>query len=719
MMLSISVHLNPMEHALSHRKEPPMQVSRILVAVWIAAAASAQAVAQEVQPSTSAGSMVVTATRTEKSAFDIPVAIDVVGGEELRAHRPGVDLSEGLGTIPGIVVQNRYNYAQDLQVSARGFGARASFGVRGVRLIQDGIPLTMPDGQGQTALFDIGGADRVEVLRGPFAALYGNSSGGVIHLITADERRPNEIQARGSGGEDGTWRGAVNFSGQSGALDFSGNVSRFETDGFRDHSAARRDQANLWVRYHAGEGSTLTILGNYLDQPDTQDPLGLTQEQLDQDPSQAGTGAEAFNTRKTIHHAQGGLVFDHNFSDDNSIRALGYYGTRQVVQYLANPSVAITGSGGVVDLDRDFGGGELRWHHAGQLAGAPYELTLGTAYDRMNELRTGFVNVLGEKGDLRRDEDDVVYDFDQYLIASWNFTKRWQLAGGVRHSEIKYDSEDHFIVGINPDDSGSIDFEGTMPVLGLLFQATPDVHLFASAGKGLEAPTFSELAYRPDGLPGLNFDLDAADSTNMELGVKWRLGDHAQLNTTLFRSNTSDDIVTGPAPFPGRNTFVNADKTRREGVEFAASMSMLDAALTLDLAYTYTRARFKEFVNFAGVDLSGNQIPGVPENAAYLQLNWRHTPSGFTTGVEARWADQVFADDLNSAVADSYVVANWHAGFRQDMTSWQLEEFVRVDNIADESYVGSVIVNAVNARYFEPAPERTYLIGFTVSFSPR
>ena len=218
----------------------------------------------------------------------------------------------------------------------------------------------------------------------------------------------------------------------------------------------------------------------------------------------------------------------------------------------------------------------------------------------MDELRTGFVNVLGEKGELRRDEDDVVYDFDQYLIGSWNFAERWQLAGGVRHSEIKYDSEDHFIVGINPDDSGSIDFEGTMPVLGLLFQATPGIHLFASAGKGFEAPTFSELAYRPDGSPGLNFDLDAADSTNMEAGVKWRLGEHAQLNTTLFRSNTKDDIVTGPAPFPGRNTFVNADRTRREGVELAASVSMLDAALTLDLAYTYTRARFEEFVNFAG-----------------------------------------------------------------------------------------------------------------------
>jgi len=709
-----------MEHGLSHCKEDsPMQGIRFIVAACVATLAPAASPAQEAPPPASAGSMVVTATRTEKSAFDLPVAIDSVSGDALRQHRPGVDLSEGLGTIPGIVVQNRYNYAQDLQVSARGFGARASFGVRGVRLIQDGIPLTMPDGQGQTALFDLTGASRVEVLRGPFSALYGNSSGGVIHLITADGKQPDEVQARGSGGEDGTWRGALNFSGHSGDLDFSGNAARFETDGFRDHSAAQRDTANLWMRYHVGEGSSITLLGNYLDQPDTQDPLGLTQEQLDEDPTQAGVGADTFNTRKSIHHVQGGLVFDHNFSDDNSIRALGYYGTRQVVQYLANPSLAITGSGGVVDLDRNFGGGELRWHHSGQLAGAKYELTLGAAYDRMDELRQGFVNVLGEKGELRRNEDDVVYDFDQYLIGSWNITNRWQLAGGVRHSEVNYESTDHFIVGANPDDSGGLDFDSTVPVLGVLFQATPGVHLFASWGKGFEAPTFSELAYRPDGLPGLNFDLEAADSTNMEAGVKWRISEHAQVNTTLFRSTTHDDIVTGPAPFPGRNTFVNADLTRREGVELATSISMLEAALTLDLAYTYTRARFEQFVNFAGVDLAGNQIPGVPENSAYVQLNWRHAPSGFTTGIEARWADEVFADDLNTAVADSYVVANWHAGFRQDLTSWRLEEFVRVDNLTDEEYVGSVIVNAVGARYFEPAPDRTYLIGFTASFAPR
>jgi iron complex outermembrane receptor protein len=271
----------------------------------------------------------------------------------------------------------------------------------------------------------------------------------------------------------------------------------------------------------------------------------------------------------------------------------------------------------------------------------------------------------------------------------------------------------------NPDDSGSRDFESTQPVLGALFKVTPAVHLFASAGQGFETPTFSEMAYRPDGQPGLNLDLKPADSTNYEAGAKMQFGAATRLTTTLFHSDTDDDIVTGPAPFPGRNTFVNADRTTREGAELAFSTAALDSTLTLDVAYTYTRARVEDFVNFAGLDLSGNRIPGVPENAAYAELNWHHERSGFTAGLEGRWADEVFVDDINSASADSYVVFNVHAGFRQHMGTWRFEEFLRVDNVADEEYVGSVVVNAVGGRFFEPAPPRTYLLGFTASYSPQ
>ena len=698
---------------------------KCLIAPCLAALVSAGASAQEAQKPQPTETLVVTAMRIEKSVYDIPAAIDAVSGDELRAHRANVDLSEGIGRIPGIVVQNRYNYAQDLQVSSRGFGARAAFGVRGVRLLQDDIPLTMPDGQGQTALFDLDGANRIEVLRGPFSALYGNSSGGVIHLLSALEAKKPEFRASGTNDEDGTWRGAVNFSGAFGPTDFSGNLARFDTEGFRDHSAAQRDTANLWLRYRPDEASTLTVLGNALDQPDTQDPLGLTQEQLDADPTQAGLGAVEFNTRKTIRHLQGGLNYERELSEQDSVRVLGYFGDREVEQFLANPSDAITGSGGVVDLDRKFGGTGLRWNHAGTLAGAPYEFTLGAEYDRMKERRRGYVNVLGERGELRRDEDDLVYSFDQYLIGSWKPTERWQIAGGLRRSEVQFESTDYFIVvgstpeDSNPDDSGSVEFESSQPVAGFLFQATPAIGLFASIGEGFETPTFSELAYRPDGLPGMNFALEPADSTNMEAGVKIRLGEHSHVNATLFRSDTKDDIVTGPAAFPGRNTFVNAERTRREGAEFAASTAVLDSAVTLDIAYTYTRARFEEFVNFAGLDLSGNQVPGVPEHSAYADLVYRHAASGFSAGVEGRWADQVYANDINTASADSYVVFNLHAGFRQRIGAWQLEEFLRVDNVADEEYVGSVVVNAVNGRFFEPAPTRTFLLGFTASFSPQ
>ena len=690
-----------------------------LIGTSIAVLATVSVSAQEAQKAPSTGSMVVTATRTEESVYDIPAAIDVVSGDELREHRANVDLSEGVGRIPGIVVNNRYNYAQDLQVSSRGFGARAAFGVRGVRLLQDGIPLTMPDGQGQTALFDIDGANRIEVLRGPFAALYGNSSGGVIHLLTANEPKPAQIQADATNDDEGTWRASMGFSGALGPTDFSGNASRFDTDGFRDHSAARRDLGNLWLRYQPSDSSTFTILGNVLDQPDTQDPLGLTQAQLDADPSQAGAGAEQFNTRKSISHAQGGLAFAHEFSDQNSIRMLGYYGDRQIEQYLANPSAAITGSGGVVDLDRQFGGAGLSWHHAGSVGNGTYNFTLGTEYDQMDEVRRGYVNNLGQRGELRRDEDDQVDSFDQYLIASWSPSERWQISGGARRTEVSYESQDFFIVTGNPDDSGKRDFESTQPVLGVLFKATPAVHLFASAGEGFETPTFSELAYRPDGAPGLNFDLQPADSTNLEAGVKMRFGDNSSVTTTLFHSETEQDIVTGPAPFPGRNTFVNADLTEREGAELAVSTAAFNSSLTLDFAYTYTRARFEDFVNFAGLDLAGNQIPGVPENSAYIELTWRHDRSGFTTGIESRYADEVFVDDVNSASADSYVVVNFHAGFRQRIGSWHFEEFLRVDNVADEDYVGSVVVNAVGGRYFEPAPPRTYMLGFTASYSPQ
>src|SRR5262245_4287797 len=301
--------------------------------------------------------VVVTATRVPQPSLEVPASIDRVYGDEIRQGRPQINLSESLGRVPGILVQNRQNYAQDLQVQSRGFGSRATFGVRGIRMLADGIPASMPDGQGQAATFALGSAERIEVLRGPFSSMYGNASGGVIAVDTEDGPREPTIWGDVSAGSFDTWRAAVKFGGQWGSVNGLGDISRFETDGYREHSAATRDQLNAKLKVGLQDKSSLTLVANGLNQPDTQDPLGLTRAEYQANPQQATPNALLFNTRKSIEHEQAGATFNHAFSDSR-LQASVYGGQRTVQQYLAIPlatQAAVTHSGGVVDLDRSFG----------------------------------------------------------------------------------------------------------------------------------------------------------------------------------------------------------------------------------------------------------------------------------------------------------------------------------------------------------------------------
>lgn len=288
----------------------------------LAPAATALAQADTLAP------VVVTGTRLGTEVLETPASVDVVQGSAMRWQQPGINLSEGLASVPGLQIQNRQNYAQDLQISSRGFGARSTFGVRGVRLYVDGIPATMPDGQGQTSNIDIGSIDLVEVLRGPFSALYGNSSGGVIQVFTQDGADPPEITASGWGGSYGTWRYGAMASGVSGTgagqLDYVLDLSRFTTDGYRDHSAARKNLGNAKLGLQLNDDSRLTLVVNSVDLK-AQDPLGLTYQQFQDDPRSAPL-AEQYNTRKTVKQTQGGLVFDHQVDGRNALRVMVYYG---------------------------------------------------------------------------------------------------------------------------------------------------------------------------------------------------------------------------------------------------------------------------------------------------------------------------------------------------------------------------------------------------------
>ena len=651
--------------------------------------------------------VVVSATRAPRPSLELPVSVDRIYADEIGQGRRQVDLSETLGRVPGITVQNRYNYAQDLQISSRGFGARATFGVRGIRLIADGIPATMPDGQGQAATFALGSAERIEVLRGPFSSLYGNASGGVIVVNTLDGPEVPTAEASVWMGSYGSWRAALRAGGQSGAFNVIADASRFETDGYREHSAATRDHINLKFRTAFSESTSLTFVANSLRQPDTEDPLGLNRAQLEADPRQAVAQAFIFNTRKTVEHDQAGLNLGHRIDGRQRVEATLYGGQRFVEQFLgfagiATPTTQGT-SGGVVQLDRDFGGGALRYF----VDLDALRLSVGAEHERMAERRKGFENQNGVAGALRRDEDDTVDSTDFYVQGDWRFTERWSVHAGARHSRVKFRTEDFFVATGNPDDSGRRDYSATTPVAGLLYRVSRNLSLYGNVGRGFETPTFAELAHQNVG-SGLNFALQAARSRHGEIGAKALISRRARVNLALFDIETRDEIVVDTAS-GGRTTFKNAGRTERRGIELAAE-TVLAGPWEAQAAFTLLDATFADsFTTGTGVIPAGNLIPGVPKRQFYLQGRYR--VEWFYAGAEALWRSRVAVNDANSEFADAFNVVNLFAGLVQQRGRWRFSEFLRVDNVGDRNYAGSVIVNENNARYYEPSPRRNMSVG--------
>ena len=665
--------------------------------------------------------VVVSATRTERRNLEIPASIDAVDATTLREGQPKVNLSESLGGVPGLVVQNRQNYAQDLQLSIRGFGARSTFGIRGVKLYADGIPATMPDGQGQAANFNLSSASRIEVMRGPIASLYGNSSGGVVQLFTENPPQRPLASAELLAGSYGTHRYDLKAGGASGALGVVADWSQFHTDGYRDHSAADRQQFNSKLAWRVGDDTRATLIVNSLYQPETQDPLGLTAAQAAANPRQVDASALAFNTRKTVRQEQAGYTVDHRLGAGDQLRASVYLGDRQVRQYQAIPLAAqnlASASGGVVDLGRSFGGMSLNWIHDGALAGRPLAFTGGLEHERMLERRRGYINNLGSMGALKRDEDDLVQSTNLFGQADWRFAERASATLGLRRTSVDFNSRDHYIAKGNPDDSGSVRFTNTSPVAGLAYRLAPEMSLYASAGRGFETPTFAELAYRNGGT-GLNFALKPSISSNREIGFKGNIADYQKVTLAYFETTTRDEIVVDTSG-GGRTIYKNASRTRRSGWE-ASWQAVLPAGFDAQAAWTLIDARYEEaFASGTPATAvpAGNKIPGVPRTSLYAMLRWRHLASGFWAALEARHSGRIYVNDQNSDAAAAYTVSNLRAGFQQRARKWRFNETLRIDNLSDRGYIGSVIVGDSNSRFFEPAPRRNLalILSATLTF---
>ncbi|HBW8702263.1 TPA: TonB-dependent receptor [Klebsiella pneumoniae] len=669
--------------------------------------------------------MVVTAAPTTVSELDTPAAVSVVNGDEMRQAAPRVNLSESLGAVPGLQVQNRQNYAQDLQLSIRGFGSRSTYGVRGLRIYVDGIPATMPDGQGQTSNIDIGSVDTIEVLRGPFSALYGNSSGGVINVTSQTGTQPPTVEASSYYGSFGTWHygmkatGSVGDGSHAGDVDYTVSTNRFTTHGYRDHSGARKNLANARLGVRINDVSKLTLLLNSVDIK-ANDAGGLTADEWRDNPRQSPRG-DQYNTRKNTRQTQAGLRYERQLSAQDDLSVMMYAGERETTQFQSiprAPQLKPSHAGGVIDLTRHYQGIDTRLTHRGELL-VPVTLTAGLDYENMSERRKGYENFVmvngapqyGEQGALRRNERNLMWNVDPYLQTQWQLTDKLSLDAGVRYSSVWFDSNDYYITPGNGDDSGDASYHKWLPAGSLKYALTDAWNVYLSAGRGFETPTINELSYRSDNQSGLNFGLKPSTNDTVEIGSKTRIG-NGLFTAALFQTNTDNEIVVDSSS-GGRTSYKNAGKTRRQGMELGLDQQFGES-WRLKAAWTWLDATYRTNV-CDDASCNGNRIPGIARNMGYASFGYQ-PEQGWYAGSDIRYMSDIMANDENTAKAPSWTVVGLTTGYKWSYGRMDMDLFGRIDNLFDREYVGSVIVNESNGRYYEPAPGRNYGIGLNLAW---
>ncbi|MEK8025423.1 TonB-dependent receptor family protein [Pseudaquabacterium rugosum] len=684
-----------------------------------AAARAAQADAVPPDAPAAVERVVVTGATRAARTLDLPFAVSTIDAAALRAGGPMLDLSEATALVPGLTVNQRHNYAQDLQISSRGFGARTPFGVRGLRLYADGIPATMPDGQGQVAHFDLAGAQRIEVLRGPFSVLYGNSSGGVIALFGASprERRTEFALDAGSFGlRQG--RFAVALPSVDGSPDLRASLTHATLDGYRPQSAADRTLAQLRSSWQDRDDRVVVSLSAQRQQ--AQDPLGLMATDFAIDPRSTISTATTYDTRKSIEQTQWGVNWQHRFGEGGALQDSAvtvYQGWRSVTQFqgLLPTFQGTTSSGGVIDFDRTYAGldGRLNWRFG------TVDLVTGAAYERQTDDRQGYQNFLGTAvaptargvvGALRRDETNRARSQDVYAQATWPLATDWTLTAGVRSGEVTLSTSDRYITSDNGDDSDRMALSYTNPVVGLAWKVTPRWSVHLSAARGFESPTLGELAYgSTSGVGGFNRDLKGQSSRQVELGTKWSDA-RSSAEVAIFEADTRNEIAVD-ASSGGRTTYHNVGDTRRRGLEIGAS-ARLAPGLSVQSALTWLQAEYQQsYSTSAGTVAAGNRIAGTRRGQLAADLAWRPAPGLGEWALEWRAYAALMANDVNDAHAPGYALVNlrWRGEVALGAED-ALELLARVDNAAGRVHVASVIVNDGNRRYFEPGAPRSLLV---------
>ena len=652
--------------------------------------------------------VVVTATRIPTVLEDLPFAAGVVGRDEVQRARQQLGLDESLAAVPGLFFQNRYNFAQDLRIAIRGFGARANFGIRGIRIFADDIPQTLPDGQGSVDAIDLGSVEQIQVIRGPFSAVYGSASGGVIDIRTEDGPETPFVSGRINLGSYGYRQAQLKAGGQADALNWLANVSDTRLDGYRDHARLESRLLNSKFRYEFNESTRLTVVFNAVDSPRADDPGGLNAREVAEDRRQAAPRNLLFNAGESLDQQSLGLALRREIGANQALMLRNYYVHRQFNALLPF-DINSNGQGGSIDLSRRFYGlgGNYSW--TADLGSYSNRIVVGLDYDAQRDHRKRYANNQGVIGKLTTNQDEDVTTTGVYLQDVIDLSTTASLTLGGRYDDVDYEVTDRTGSG----GSGKRSFSQFSPMVGIHWSVHEAVGLYGNISRSFDPPATTELA-NPFGPTGFNPELDSQKATNYELGVKGFLSGRFRYELALFHINAKDEIVPFELEGSGQSFFQNAGSSTREGLEAAVSMELF-AGLTVTATYTWSDFIFDEFTGREGARYDGNRIPGIPEHLFNLDLSWSH-PSGFFAGWDFMYVGRFFADNANQVETDDYLVSNLRAGFRWIGGQWTLEPFAGVNNLFDKEYIGNVRLNASFGRFYEPAPERNVYAGILLKY---
>jgi len=636
-----------------------------------------------------------------------PYAVGSLGTTALRQGKTGAFLEEALHGLPGVQVQNRFNYAVGERLSIRGFGPRAQFGVRGVRIMIDGIPATFPDGQSAMEHIDLGSVGRAQVLRGPASALYGNAAGGVITFESRlPDAGPYHQEARAVFGSHGLLNVQALASGTAGTTGFLASVSRLSYDGFRTNAAtdgtygaAERWGANVRLIRPLGSGR-LSITANALDL-DAENPGSLSAALLADRGSIAFAGNVTAATGKTIRQGQLGAAWE---TDNAEVAAWG------ISRDVRNPI-----PGTIIDLDRMAGGTRALLRGQAESGLGRINWGVGGELEFQQDDRQNYANLAGTNGDLRLDQTEDVLATGAFAQARLAPTSMLELSTALRYDRFRFEAKDRFVGPGRSDDSGERVMDALSPSVGVFLDVSRALGLYANLATALETPTTTELANRPDGAGGFNPDVEPQRARTIEGGLRGQALQRVSYEVTLFHTDLENELVPFEDPAqPGRTFFRNAGSSTHRGVE-AAVRSALTDMLSAQLTWSRVDARFDAYQRGTS-DFSGNRVPGLAPNRVQGLLR-AETGRGFAD-VTWEWTDEIPVNDQEDEYSPSFKLVNLRGG-TQDVRAFGLafSPFFGVSNLLDTTYNSAVTVNAFGRRFFEPGPGRTFHLGLTAAFT--